>query len=292
MAEPQEGMLGDGNDGAATEPVKAASEQDLPVVEAPKLDGSSAAAPAAAAQELPKLDGAEPVAAPAATAVNDEARKPANETADAAALSRSLRFALLAASVAAAAALGSFVGSLSASGVARLWPGAAAGANLAVASAPQNAKGELAELSALKSSLDGASRSTNSQFAKLADRLDRLERGQIEPAVKLGHIADAVDRLEKKGLLASAAPAAPETTGSITGGSPAAQSEARLSDKILQDWVVQEARGGRVLVASRYGGVFEVMTGAILPGLGRVEAIKRQDGQWVVVTASGRILER
>jgi hypothetical protein len=35
--------------------------------------------------------------------------------------------------------------------------------------------------------------------------------------------------------------------------------------------------------------VFVVGTGGSLPGLGRVEAIKRQDGQWVVVTARGTI---
>ena len=84
---------------------------------------------------------------------------------------------------------------------------------------PQAAKAELAELSALKASLDAAARNANGQFAKLADRLDRIERAQIEPALKLARIADAVDRLDKKNVTASAATAAPETTGSICVGS-------------------------------------------------------------------------
>ena len=52
---------------------------------------------------------------------------------------------------------------------------------------------------------------------------------------------------------------------------------------------MQDVRRGRALVESREGGMFVVTTGASLPGLGRVEAIKRQDGQWVVVTARGMI---
>ncbi len=43
---------------------------------------------------------------------------------------------------------------------------------------------------------------------------------------------------------------------------------------------MQDVHGGRALVESRYGGVFEVGAGSFLPGLGRVEAVKRQDGQW------------
>jgi hypothetical protein len=35
--------------------------------------------------------------------------------------------------------------------------------------------------------------------------------------------------------------------------------------------------------------IFEIAGGSMLPGLGRVEAIKRQDGDWVVVTTQGII---
>jgi hypothetical protein len=40
---------------------------------------------------------------------------------------------------------------------------------------------------------------------------------------------------------------------------------------------------------SRKGGVFVVGPGAFLPSLGRVEAIKREDGEGIVVTARGLI---
>lgn len=246
--------------------------------------------------ESPKLDGADAIAAHAGEAAGEQAGEAAGNAAAAESLSRSLRFVLLAASVASAAALGSFVGSLSAAGVTRLWAGAESGANLAAAkmlpsTPPPAAKAELAALAALKADIDGATRAANSQFAKLADRIDRAEHVQSEPAAKIAHIAEAVDRLEKK----VAAMLGPQTTGSIgrsasaAAAGPAAAAEAKFSDKLLPDWVVQDVRGGHALVENRYGGVFDVAQGGVLPGLGRVETIKRQDGRWVVVTARGLI---
>ena len=129
---------------------------------------------------------------------------------------------------------------------------------------------ELAELAAIKANLDSATRSTTSQFAKITDRLDRLDQ--------------------------RATSAANETTGSIATASPPAlpppapPAEApKLADRILQDWVVQDVQDGRALVESRFGGVFDVGAGSILPGVGRVDAVKRQDGQWIVLTAGGTI---
>jgi len=214
------------------------------------------------------------------------------EPAAVAAPARSSRFALLAASLALAAGLGALVGSLSASGLAHRSPVAAVApkSGLAEASALQAVKAELAELSALKASLDGTARNANSQFAKIVDRLDRVERAQIEPAAKIAHMAEAIDRLEKKSVMAAAS-AAPETTGAIPNKQPAAPAEAKLPDKILPNWVVQDVQRGRALVENSYGGVFAVAAGSVLPGLGVVESIKRQDGQWVVVTARGVITE-
>ena len=259
----------------STEVVKA----DPPLSDASSIDATAkplaiemvAEAPSEAAEESAAAGGPAAVAAPA----------------------RSSRFAQLAAAVALAAALGAIAGSLSAAGVAHLWPVAAASpkSGMTDANALQAIKAELAELSAMKASLDGAARNANSQFAKIVDRLDRVERAQVDAAAKIAHMAEAIDRLEKKAVTASAAPAAPETTGVIGNKQPAATGETKLPDKILQDWVVQDVRAGHALVESRYGGVFDVAAGSVLPGLGLVESIKRQDGQWVVVTARGVIIE-
>jgi len=193
----------------------------------------------------------------------------------------------LAAAIVIAATGGAAFGSLSATAFGYLWSGAGSH-NRVEANALQTMKAELAELATLKSSLDGATRGANGQFAKIADRLDRVEHAQAEPAAKLTHIADAVDRLEKKSVVAAAA-LAPETTGSI--GAPATI-EGTKGDKLLQDWIVQDVRRGHALVASRFGGVFDVMVGSMLPGLGHVQTIRRQDGQWVVLTDKGLISER
>jgi len=269
---------------AAASGDKPRQDGQLPVVWSPKLDSVDDAP-----EDFPPFDADEAMAAFVHDGTNDASGETSDTPAVEKPLPRSLRFALLAASIAAAAAVGSLAGSLSASGVAHLWSNVPASVSVA-ANAPPATKADLAELSALKADLDGAARAANAQFAKIADRLDHIERAQIEPGVKLAHIADAIDRLEKKGAAASAAPApsgVPETTGSIAAAPPVVS--IAQPDKVLPDWVVQDVRGGRALVESRYGAVFEVGPGSVLPGLGRVETIKRQDGQWIVVTARGLI---
>lgn len=251
----------------SVEPGKSAIENGLPLVESPRLDAAEEAPPVI---DIGDYAPSEPA--------DESADQPAGE---APAPARTFRFALLAAAVALAAALGSLVGSLSAAGFAHLWSGAPGRAGMVDASALQAVKAELAELSALKADLDGATRNASGQFAKIADRLDRVERAQVD-ATKIAHIADTVDRLDKRSA------ALPEITGSIASSPPPA-AEAKTTDRILQDWIVQDVQNGRALVESRYGGVFDVASGSVLPGLGRVESIKRQDGQWVVITAHGMI---
>ena len=195
---------------------------------------------------------------------------------------RSWRFAMLAATIAGAAAGGSFVGSLTGAGVGRLVPDAAPSTNTADAGSILRAlKSEVAELTAMKSNLDGSIRNANTQFVAIAERLDRVERAATNPAAQLAHIADAVDRLNKIN-------AAPETTGSIA-PMTTPPAEPKIVERIVEDWVVQDVHGDRALVEGRNGSLFEVGAGSILPGVGRVEAVKRQDGQWVVVTARGVI---
>jgi hypothetical protein len=152
-------------------------------------------------------------------------------------------------------------------------------------------KAELAELSALKANLEIATRNLNNQFGRLTERLDRIERAETEPNAKLAHIVEAVDRLEKdrkSAMASSAAPVAVETTGTIP-KNPSAPAEAEHPEKVLPDWILHAVRGSRALVENRRGNIFEVTGGSVLPGLGRVEAIKRRGDDWVVVTARGTI---
>ena len=256
--------------------------------------GAASLAPAG-----PVKDPVEKAAAKFDKVASEPAVKPVHELAPPAPRAHSSRFALLAASVALAAVFGGFLGSVSASGLAHFWSVPVARPSAAEANALSAIKAQLAELAVLKANLDGATRSAGGQFAKITERLDHVEHAQVEPATKIAHIAETIDRLEKKSAAAAAAAAARETTGTIAASQPSPASAAKasdkvssdkvLSEKVLEDWVVRRARGGYALVENRYGRVFDVSAGTLLPGLGRVEAVKRQDGEWIVVTEHGLI---
>ena len=240
----------------------------------------------AAADEFARDAAGQTIASSSADTAQDEPGQVAPTPAGDAIPPRPLRHAMMAASLASAAALGSFVGSLSAGGVSQFWPRVAPGSSSAAAS---DAQAPNAELSALSALVEGVARNTNNQFAGLADRLDRIERAQAEPNAKLARIAEAVDRLQKERksvMAAAAAPTAtsPDTTGTVP-NSPSAPAEA----KILPNWILHGVRGRHALVENSQGDLFEITSDSSLPGLGRVEGIKRQDGQWVVVTARGLI---
>jgi hypothetical protein len=205
----------------------------------------------------------------------------ASEEASNAVAPRPWRPALFAAGLALAAVLGSSVQSLPTLGFAQLWPEAPAKSAIADAN-PLHAL--QVELAAVKASLETAMRNDNVRLAKMADRLERVERAGNEPAAKLNRIAQAVNRLEKK---SDAAAMALGTTSANNAG--AAPPEPKITDDVLDGWIVQDVRDGQALVESRKGGVFVVGPGAFLPSLGRVEAIKREDGEWIVVTARGLI---
>jgi hypothetical protein len=283
MADPQEGKpaafpalpdgtAASGGTSASSESARDAADRHLPVVDAPKLDASDAALPPAveAFIEMSRATASEDTGARSSVAAAAAALRPSRST-------------LLAVAFTLAAAMGALAGSLSASGLVQFWqPAPAKSAAVDTGSALQAMKVELA---AMKASLDVATRSAGNQVAKITDRLERVERAGSEPATKLAHIAESVDRLEKKN---AAMAAAMEATGAI-GASEAARSEQKIVDRIVEGWIVQDVRHGRALVESHYGGAFVVGTGGSLPGLGCVEAIKRQDGQWVVVTARGTI---
>jgi hypothetical protein len=58
---------------------------------------------------------------------------------------------------------------------------------------------------------------------------------------------------------------------------------------VVPDWTLRSARDG-VAYVERHGEIYEAVLGAPLPGLGPVQAIRREDGRWVVVTPRGIIV--
>jgi hypothetical protein len=59
----------------------------------------------------------------------------------------------------------------------------------------------------------------------------------------------------------------------------------------VEGWVLRDVSHGSALIEGRIG-LYEVFAGDSVPGLGRVEVIRKQDGRWVVVTPKGLIVAR
>jgi hypothetical protein len=159
-----------------------------------------------------------------------------------------------------------------------------------------------ADIQALKASVDHTSKMAIGQFNRTSDRLDKVEKAQAEPAAKLAKLSEAVDKLRP------AAPAAPvpapaatapvsakEVTGSVSPPAAAAPATAPKPEvgrlPTVEGWSLRDVDHGGALIEGR-GGLYEVYPGDPVPGLGRIDAIRRQDGRWVVVTAKGLIVGR
>jgi len=139
-----------------------------------------------------------------------------------------------------------------------------------------------AELAAIKSGIENSNTATASQLGRIGERLDRAEKAQSEPAAKLAKIMETLDRLERRTASAALPPA--DVTGSVS-------SIAKIESKPLavDGWRLRDFHAGRALIENRTGTLYEVGPGANIPGLGRIEAIKRVDGRIVVSTAKGII---
>jgi hypothetical protein len=148
-----------------------------------------------------------------------------------------------------------------------------------------------------------------SQFNKTNDRLDKIEKAQAEPAARLAKLTEAVDRLRAAPPAAApaAAAATPKETREVTGSvAPAAAAPAVASAAqpaaaptkpevgrlpTVEGWALTDVGYGGALIESRRG-TYEVYAGDVVPGLGRIDAIRKQDGRWVVVTSKGLVVAR
>jgi hypothetical protein len=164
------------------------------------------------------------------------------------------------------------------------------------------------DLVALKASVEHTSKTDLAQFNRATERLDKLEKAQAEPAAKLAKLSEAVEKLHAATPVAAAAaqPAPKEVTGSVTAPATAPAAVAATPKPNVQtaeakgefgrlptlgDWVLRDVGNGGALIEGRRG-MYEVYAGDPVPGLGRVDAIRRRDGRWVVVTSRGLIVAR
>ena len=80
-------------------------------------------------------------------------------------------------------------------------------------------------------------------------------------------------------MLQRLSPAAPQQVAAVSPSSPASS---------IPGWGVIEVNRGVAVIQGRLG-VIEVEAGDVVPGIGRIDSIRRQDGRWVVMTSRGRI---
>jgi hypothetical protein len=210
------------------------------------------------------------------------------------------RLAALAAVVALAMVAGALGGALATAGVGHFVGDAASAGNRTFEATVARIDGDILNL---KLSVEHTSKMGMSQFNRTSERLDKLEKAQAEPAAKLAKLSETVDKLRASAPVAPAvaAPAASqvpvaagsiaakEATGSIAAAPADAVELARLPT--VEGWVLRGVANGVAFIEGRRG-FYEVYAGDPVPGAGRVDAIRRQDGRWVVVTSKGLIVGR
>ncbi|HZH09126.1 MAG TPA: hypothetical protein VEZ24_02015 [Microvirga sp.] len=158
------------------------------------------------------------------------------------------------------------------------------------------------DLAALKSTVAAArdvertasTASAADQAGKIAATVERLAAAVQEPAKRIASLEDRLGRMESQ--IMERLNAAPSATPAPAAPAPAAAAEADSPPLIksvrtdpVEGWVLREVYNGSALVESRNRGLYEVMPGNIIPGVGRVEAIERRGARWVVVTDKGFI---
>jgi hypothetical protein len=148
-------------------------------------------------------------------------------------------------------------------------------------------------LDGLRTAVDLSSKATNDRFGRFAENLDRIERVSSSSTVKLDKLAQAQAQAQATTTVASSSPppagpmmasvAAPEVTGSV---SPPDRS--LVPRKPVKGWSVRQAYEG-VAILQGPNGVIEAVLGQQVPGLGRIEEIRNENGRLVVDTSGGAV---
>jgi hypothetical protein len=271
----------------------------------------AARAPAEAAKPASSM----PRAAVLAFRPDERPSAPGPESEDAARASSRAggrRFAMLAAGLTLAAAIGAITGSAGMAGIERLFvssapaPAAAPPPAPAIALRHENSdevrvlKESVAQLktnvkalsdnvAALRSTINLSTSTANAQFTKITETLDRSERERAERDRVERERADRerADRTRAEQQRPATLTPSPEPTGSVP---PAVEPKATAKYSVVEGWSLRKVYGSdSALVEGRYG-IVEIEPGDLVPGLGRIQEIRRQDGRWVVVTSRGLVV--
>nr|WP_139864108.1 hypothetical protein [Bradyrhizobium ivorense] len=259
-------------------------------------------------REEPRFPGKLMIMAPGERAWDHEETAAKPEAAQAAKPAGNRRFAAMAAMVALATVAGAIGGALATAGLGHVTTAAVASAK-DTAAKDAAAKEALdtsiarveSEIAALKASVEQTAKAGQAQFSKANDRIEKVEKAQAEPMARLAKLSEAVEKLRaapQTTVAATTPAAAREVTGTVAAPQATAAAVPPAAPKpevgrlpVVEGWALRDVGHGSALIEGR-GGVYEVYAGDPVPGLGRVDAIRRQDGRWVVVTTRGLIVSR
>ena len=154
-------------------------------------------------------------------------------------------------------------------------------------------------LAQLSSKIDHLPHSEPSaKLQQLAERLDRVERGEIDktvtssipPAAAAAKPAPAIAVPPVKPQAAKAPEPAPEPAKKAGVDKAPAPTEAEVAKKpaVIAEWVVRDVYDGVAVVESKHGPM-EVVPGVAIPGAGVVRSIDRRGAGWTVTTSKGQI---
>jgi hypothetical protein len=292
-------------DQEATSPKPDASKAEPVSMEAPKVEVPKAETPKVdPPKETPRIDAVKPEAPrfPGNVMIMSPGDRVGSEAKAAQASSGKRKFGAVAALVALATVAGALGGALATAGIGKLMAEAPATQASAQDTALEAAIARIdADITTLKTSIEHTAKAGATQYTKTADRLDKVEKAPAEPAANLARLTEAVDKRPTAQASVTTAAAAPasakekDVTGSIpqqAAPAPAAPPKPEVARlPTVEGWILRDVANGSALIESRRG-MYEVYAGDPVPGLGRVDAIRKQDGRWVVVTSKGLIVAR
>jgi len=162
-----------------------------------------------------------------------------------------------------------------------------------VAQLRKQVSGVSENLDGLRTAVDQSSKATNDRFGRFAENLDRIERVSSSSTVKLDKLAQAQAQTQAQtqapATVAAQPPsqtmpmiasvAAPEITGSVPPSTPR---------KVVKGWSVRQAYEG-IAILQGPNGIIEAVLGQQVPGLGRIEEIRNENGRLVVESSGGVI---
>jgi hypothetical protein len=286
----------------------------------PRAEAPSAAANVNAKPEVAPFIQAADAQAAGGTSGRDGQAERADPAAQRAAARRALPVAaMLALALAAGAAGGALATAAIVHGSAR--QATAAGGDSELSASVARLENDIATL---KAGLEQTNQTSLVELNKTSERLDKVEKtqGELAKAGKPGELqklSETVERLRAAQASAGTTAREPkETTGSVPSSgtsqamasaasavAPAQAAAARTAAAsrpddgaagvgrlpIVEGWVLRDVGRGGALIEGRQG-LYEVYAGDPVPGLGKVDAIRKQDGRWVVVTTRGLVVAR